>query len=288
MHRTPSFPEHKSSGPPKIPIEWTQRRLSSRAVGQGSPCRFQQPHRLPYTRSFFPVTSGMAPDVARPRARRPRDSRVEQSQRWPGARSAIQAGSASLREGGGPGAGTRGRREHAEEGRESRDGGPSYRSHGGGREPTAACVLREGRGQLWGKLKVKVPEAEEERAGRAGRGCAYSPGELGARGDALYGAGPGRSSHGKLAREALAAHVLCPAFCEVWATPAAAGAGRIERSLQNWRALQNCPPEKCPRATLCKSVMCSENLTGESHRRRVSLQIRASPLPSPRLQFSPC
>lgn len=39
---------------------------------------------------------------------------------------------------------------------------------------------------------------------------------------------------------------LRAAFCEVWATPAAAGAGRIERSLQNWRAaaLQNCPPEK--------------------------------------------
>lgn len=77
-----------------------------------------------------------------------------------------------------------------------------------------------------GKLKVKVPEAEEEwLAGRAG--LCLQPGELGARGDARYGARRrGRSSHGKLAREALAAHVLRPAFCGVWATPAAAGTGR--------------------------------------------------------------
>lgn len=91
MHLTPSFPEHKSSGPPKIPIEWTQRRLSSRAVGQSSPCGFQQPHLLPYTRSFFPVTSEMAPDVARPQARRPRDNRAEQSQRRPGVWRAFRA-----------------------------------------------------------------------------------------------------------------------------------------------------------------------------------------------------
>jgi hypothetical protein len=237
-------------------------------VWQGSPCGFKQPHLLPYTRSFFPVTSGMAPDVVRPWSRRPRDRRAEQSGRWPGMleslprHSALQASSASLREGGGLWAGTRGRKELAEEGRESRDGGPSYRSHGGGQEPTAASVLRKGRGQLWENWKQKS-QRRRGRSGRAGRGCACSPGKLGASGNARYGARRGRSSRGKLAREALAAHVLRPPLCDVWATPAAAGTGQIERSLQNWRALQNCQPEKWPwpRATCCKSVKFSENMT---------------------------
>lgn len=78
---------------------------------------------------------------------------------------------ASLREGGGPGAGTRGRRKHAEEGRESRDRGPTYRSHGGRREPTVASDPPRGCRTALGKVKAKVREPEgEERAGQTRAG----------------------------------------------------------------------------------------------------------------------
>lgn len=84
--------------------------------------------------------------------------------------------------GGGPGAGKHGCRKLAEEGWESHDGGPSYRSHGGRREHTAASDLRRGPRTALRKAKVKVPElegAEREGQTRAGRSCAHHPGKAG-------------------------------------------------------------------------------------------------------------
>lgn len=195
MHPTPSFPEHKSPGPPKIPSKWTQQHLSLLA-GSNNRTTALRPLFLPCY-----IRNGTVCRETPGQEAKGWQCPAKPAMAWPGAWRAFRATAPCEPAGGrGSGAGTRGRRERAEEGRESRDGGPTYRSHGGSQEPTAACVLREGRGQLWGKLKVKVPEAEgEERAGQAGLRL-----QSGKAWRARCGARRRGRSHGKLAREARA------------------------------------------------------------------------------------
>lgn len=133
----------------------------------------------------------MEPDVAKPPARKPRENQAEESQLWRGVQSPSLSARlprrpalrAYGREGGrGTRAGTHGCWKLAEQGWESHDGGPSYRSHGGQREPTAASDPRGGPRTALRKAKVKVQELEgEEREGqkRAGRGCAHHSGKAG-------------------------------------------------------------------------------------------------------------
>lgn len=86
------------------------------------------------------------------------------------------------KEGGEPGLGRTGVGSSRKRGGESHDRGPSYRSQGGRREPTAASDPRGGPRTALRKAKVKVQELEgEEREGqkRAGRGCAHHSGKAG-------------------------------------------------------------------------------------------------------------
>lgn len=239
MHLTPSFPEHKSSGLPRFPLNGPSApRLSDKVVLAGSNNRIYCPTPAPssllhpeWHRMSRDPGSGSQGTAVLSKASDGR-GRGEPSEppRHP-SRFCEPAG----------GRGTRGGNAREEGARGRGAGKPRWRpklpfprrrpgAHGGVRPP------RGSRAAL-AKLKVKVPEAEEEeRAARAGL-CVQPGRAWGRAGTLATEPAAGEARAGSLrGKRSPPTCCLRAAFCEVWATPAAAGAGQIERSLQNWRA----------------------------------------------------
>lgn len=211
MHLTPSFPEHKSSGLPRFPLNGPSApRLSDKVVLAGSNNHIYCPTPAP--------SSLLHPEWHR-------------MSRDPGSGSQGTAVLSKASDGRGRGEPSEpprhpsrfcepaGGRE-GDPGRE-RAGGGSARTRGGKAAmaaqvtvPTAATGSPRWRASSarvegsFGETESKSPGGGGGGAGGPGGAVRTARESVGARGDARYGAGCRRSSRGKLAREALAAHVL--------------------------------------------------------------------------------